>query len=120
LRDKNLCHYRKDNGELMHPSALWSPITGKTHRHANRIYQSWFMNTPCILNRETTIEGILKSEYDVIFAETPSELFKKMLLLKKNKNLFKRMIDNCKRRSNENNYSTITNQYMEMFTKICY
>ena len=119
LRDKKLPTYKKDDGSLLHPSAIWSPITGKTHRHANRLYQAWYMNTPCILNKEATIEGIVKSKYDVLYAETPADLFAKMLLLKKNKLLFQKMIINCKKRSKENSHIAIVRQYKEMFKKIC-
>jgi hypothetical protein len=118
LRDKNLPNLRKDNGELMHPSSIWSPITGQTHRHANRIYQAWYMNTPCIHNREATIENLVYSPYDILYAETPEELFQKMLFLRKNKNVFNKMVDNCKKRSEENSYKVIAKQYIAMFKQI--
>jgi hypothetical protein len=119
LRDKNLPYYKKENGEPLHPSAIWSPIAGYTHRHANRIYQAWYMNTPCILNNEATIEGIVKTKYDALFVQTPAELFTKMLLLKKDRELFENMINNCRQRANENSYKVIVEQYEEMFAAIC-
>lgn len=118
LRDKMLSTYKKDNGDILHPSSIWSPIQGKTHRHANRIYQAWYMNTPCIHNKEISIEAQVKSKFDILFAETPDELFKKMVYLRNNKELYFNMIDNCKKRSNENSYSIITNQYLNMFRRI--
>lgn len=119
LRDKKLPLYKKDNGEFLHPSSIWSPITGKTHRHANRLYQAWYMGIPSILNRETTISGVVKSKYDTIFAETPKELFAKMMFLKKDKKTFLRMIGRCKKRANENCHKIIVQQYHEMFKQIC-
>ena len=119
LRDKDLPHYKKENGEPLHPSATWSPTVGYTHRHANRIYQAWYMNTPCILNNEATIEGIVKTKYDALFVHTPAELFAKMLLLRKDKELFDNMINNCKQRANENSHEVVVKQYEEMFAAIC-
>jgi hypothetical protein len=118
LRDKSLPNLKKDNGELLHPSSIWSPITGKTHRHANRIYQAWYMNTPCIHNRESPIEDLVQSPYDILYAETPKELFQKMIFLRKNKDFFQKMIDNCRKRSEENSYGVIASQYINMFTRI--
>lgn len=118
LRDKNLPNYKKDNGEPLHPSAIWSPITGKTHRHANRLYQSWYMNTPCILNKEATIEPLIKTKYDALFAETPAELFCKMIFLQNNKEFFHKMIYNCKKRANENTHKKIALQFKRIISKI--
>jgi glycosyltransferase involved in cell wall biosynthesis len=118
LRDKNLSKLTKDNGEPLHPSSIWSPITGRTHRHANRIYQAWYMNTPCIHNRESPIENLVRSSYDILYAETPREFFQKMVFLRNNEEFFNKMIDNCKRRSEENSYETIVKQYVDMFKQI--
>jgi hypothetical protein len=118
LRDKNLPNLRKDDGELLHPSSIWSPISGKTHRHANRIYQAWYMNTPCIHNRESSIENLVHSPYDILYAETPKELFQKMIFLRKDKDFFNKMVDNCKKRGEENSYKTIATQYITMFKQL--
>jgi hypothetical protein len=118
LRDKNLSKLKKDDGSPLHPSSIWSPIKGNTHRHANRLYQAWYMNTPLIHNRESPIEFLIKSEYDVLFAETPKEIFQKMLFLKKNLNFYFKMIENCKAREGENNHLVIVDQYKKMFNSL--
>lgn len=118
LRDKNM-HLQVDNsGAPIHPSSIWCPIYHPTHRNGNRIYQAWRMNLPCILNREASIENVVKTKYDVLFAETPRELFTKFMFLKTNKSFFDKMVENCKDRENENSYFTIVDQYRKMFYEI--
>lgn len=119
LRDTNLPNYKNNDGTPLHPASIWSPFYGKTHRHANRLYQAWYMNTPLIHNRESSIENIVKSKYDILYAENPKELLMQMLYLKNNKEIFFKMIDVCKSRENENSHEVIVNQFLEMFKHIC-
>lgn len=119
LRDKNLPLYERDDGTPLHPASIWSPFKGDTHRHANRLYQSWYMNTPLIHNRESSIEAIVKSKYDILYAETPRELVLQMLFLQNNKTVFNKMIETCKRREGENTHDVIVDQFMNMLNIIC-
>lgn len=119
LRDINLPNYRNNDGTPVHPAAIWSPFYGNTHRHANRLYQAWYMNTPLIHNKESAIENIVKSKYDILYAETPRELVLQMLFLKNNKDFFFKMVDNCRQRENENSHATVVKQFTEMFNRIC-
>lgn len=119
LRDINLPNYKNTDGTPLHPASIWSPFNGNTHRHANRLYQAWYMNTPLIHNKESSIENIVKSKYDILYAETPRELIMQMLFLRKNKDFFYSMVDNCRKREAENSHSVIVNQFLEMFNNIC-
>jgi len=119
LRDKNLPNYKNEDGDLLHPSAVWSPFYGATHRHANRLYQAWYMNTPLIHNREACIETTANNRYDILYAETPRELVIQMLFLKKNKEYFLKMINNYKEKQDLNNHFNITQQLINMFENIC-
>ena len=118
LRDKNMHLQIDSTGNPVHPSSIWCPIYHPTHRNGNRIYQAWKMNIPCILNREASIENAVKTKYDVLFAETSRELFAKFMFIKSNKDFFKKMIQNCKDRENENSYNIIVSQYESMFYEI--
>lgn len=119
LRDINLPNYKNNDGSPLHPAAIWSPFYGNTHRHANRLYQAWYMNTPLIHNKESAIENIVKSKYDILYAETPKELILQMLYLKKNENTFYKMIENCKKREDENSHRVVVDQFKEMINNIC-
>jgi len=76
------------------------------------------MNTPCILNKESTMEGLVRNKYDALFAETPESLFCQMMFLRKNKNFFNKMIVNCKKRANENSHDVITAQFIKFINNI--
>jgi len=119
LRDKNLPHYLKDDGTFLHPSAVWSPFYGATHRHANRLYQAWYMNTPLIHNREASIESAVTDKYDLLYAETPRELITQMLFLKNNKEYYLKMVEHYKSKQNLNSYDIIVSQFLDLFKKIC-
>jgi len=118
LRDKKMHLKTDENGAPVHPSSIWCPINHPTHRNGNRIYQAWRMNVPCILNKEASIENAILSKYDTLFAENTAELFSKFIFLKTNGFFYKKMIENCIKRENDNSYDIITQQYKKMFNEI--
>lgn len=86
-----------------------------SHKTANRLYQSWYCNVPSILSSNPAMEFIRESELDFLRASNVDELHVCVNELQHDKDLFYSMIDNCKRRADENCYSVIVDQWLRIF-----
>lgn len=91
------------------------------HRTSNRLYQSWFMGTPCIFNISPEMECVRTNELDYLVANTHEEFLQQALRLKNDKNLFYGMIENGNSKNNLNpyyNFDIIINQWTDALLKI--
>jgi len=111
LRNKQLHLHFDDMGEPKHP------VRG--YKHANRLYQSFYMNVPAILNPESALISVKKSEYDFLECNTIDDFIDKSIFLKNNEFFFKNMVDNCIARSEEHSHQAIKSQFEKILNTIC-
>lgn len=109
LRNKKLHLNLKHTGEQKHP------VRG--YKHGNRLYQSFYMNVPAILNPETPILSIKKSEYDFLECNNIDEFIDKSEFLKNNEDFFNKMVSNCISRSTEHSHENIKSQFNKILSK---
>ena len=91
------------------------------HRTSNRLYQSWFMRTPCIFNISPEMECIRTNELDYLIANDEDEFLTQCLRLKNDKNLFFSMIENGDSKKHLNpyyNFDIIIDQWVDAFSRV--
>jgi len=98
-----------------HKSGIVSRMKFPSHKTANRLYQSWYCNTPGIFSSNTAMDHIRETEFDFLMANDIDELNEQVTRLKTDRDLFQSMVDVCIRRQNENNYARITSQWLDVF-----
>lgn len=110
LRNKKHHLYINHDGSKLHPV--------KGFKHSNRLYQSFYMNVPALLNIETSLTCIRKSEYDFLEINSVDDFIDKSIFLKNNEDFFHKMILNCKMRSEEHSHLKIKNQFEYILSKL--
>lgn len=85
---------------------------------ANRLYQSWKMGVPFITNSNSAMFSIKQSEYDFLIADTLDEFEQQCIRLKKDEELYNKMILNANNRKNEHTNEIIIQQWIHAFEKI--
>ncbi len=88
-----------------------SPRGYRGHKTANRAYCAWYMNTPSIFSPDSAVMSIRKSEYDFLVASNVNEFQNSVELLRSDRSLFEKMVENCKKRADENNYDLVLRQF---------
>jgi hypothetical protein len=91
------------------------------HRTANRLYQSWFMKTPCIFNISPEMESIRTSELDYLIANDEEEFLSQSIKLANDRKLFYSMIEHGESKKDLNpyhNFGIIIQQWTDAFSKI--
>jgi len=78
------------------------------HKTANRLYQTWFMNTPGIFNNSPEMYSIRTSEYDYLIANDVTQFLDCVERLRTDEILFNRMVETSKQKTFDNPYHDIT------------
>ena len=68
---------------------------------ASKLINSWIANVPAILSPDRAYLDIKKSKYDFLEATNVSEIIDRLKLLKSNRFLYRKMIENSKKRAAE-------------------
>lgn len=91
------------------------------HKTANRLYQGWYMRTPCILNNAPEMAVLKETEYDFLIANNADEFFTQACRLKNDEQLFKSMIEHSKCKDSINPYCNlqiVVDQWLYVFSKL--
>ena len=103
---------------MSHDIGLSSRLKYPSHKTANRLYQSWFCNIPGIFTANPAMKYIKRSDYDFIEVNDIDSLIYSVQRLKKDKNLYNKMVQNCIARENENTYCNINKQWISLLRQL--
>ena len=87
-------------------------------KHPCRLFQSWIMEVPGIFSRHSSMQYFKTTDYDFLEANTFDEFFEKGMFLRKNKDFYTHMIENCRKRKNEITNKCIVEQIMVIERKV--
>ena len=85
-----------------------------SHKTANRLFQAWFCGTPSVLSSNPAMEYIRESEYDFLEAKDLESLNYQIERLKEDRDLFYKIKNNSDKRSGENSYRNIADQWIKL------
>jgi hypothetical protein len=87
---------------------------------ASKLYNAWCAGVPAILGPESSFQSERKSELDYIEVKSASEIIEALLLLRDNKELRQRIINNGKERSITRHPNVVANHWANLITKYAY
>ena len=106
---------RKRTTYYSHKSQGNNVDTKLGQKTANRLYQSWKMGTPLIINGSSAMASIYKSEHDFLLADTAEQFEYQSLRLLHDRELYDDMITNANKRKDEHTNVQIVQQFLEAF-----
>lgn len=106
---------RKRTTYYSHKSQGNNVDTKLGQKTANRLYQSWKMGTPLIINGNSAMGAVYQSENDFLLADTAEQFEYQSLRLLNDKALFDSMIKNANERKDEHTNSQIVLQFIQAF-----
>ena len=90
---------------------------GFTAKPATKLYNAWFAGVPAILPNEYAYRQLRKSELDYIEIKQPEDAANAILKLKNNPDLYRAMVENGLKRSNEFAREKIVAQWVDLLQR---
>ena len=107
-------HIRTDITKNLIHKGISSRMKFPSHKTANRLFQAWFCGVPSVLSSNPAMEYIKSSEYDFLEAKDLESLNYQIERLRGDRELFYKMKNNSDKRSKENSYRNITDQWIKV------
>jgi hypothetical protein len=87
------------------------------NKPSSKLFNSWRAGVPAILGTESAYQSERKSELDYIEIKCAADIIKSLKRLKENPILYKKMIDNCRKRAKECTENAIIKKWLELLVK---
>lgn len=83
------------------------------HKHAGRLFQTWYMGIPGIFETNSAMLWYRKSNYDFLIADTIDEFEEACIRLKNDKSLYMKMVQRC----NEMAGTGVNDEYVKLLVQ---